>query len=962
MLISDSFTGAELWRSDGTVAGTWLVTELGPDRNGSATDLRAWNGALYFIGHTEATGTELWRSDGTAAGTHMVKDLCPGTCSGAHGEGQLAVAGQWLVFASDGRLARSDGTEAGTIVISTFPGGSVLDLTTVGGHAYFFGSTPTQGAELYRTDGTSAGTVLVRDINPGIPNSSPRDLTAVDLPSAGPALLFTAETPTQGRELWIARGGTAQLLLDAAPGPSSSTFYEIAPAAGRAYLMIFTAALGAEIWTTDGTPGGTFPLTEAVSPGPGSTAYSLVGVLGGHFYFNGSTPSAGAELWRTDGSVAGTTQVLDIVPGAGSSPWESVRRFGNLLVGLSGSVSDQELWGTDGTAAGTSRIVDLNPSGSSSARPIGEVQGRLLFALTAPFAQQGLWSTDGTAPGSQLLVPFVVPTTGHSNPISVDPVPGTRRVVFFATTPATGQEIWSSDGSPAGTFLLRDAVPGSGSGAGGWTLGFGNRVYYPGSNGLWATDGTVAGTALAIPLSGTVSTPVAALGAFFFVRNGALWRSDGTAAGTTQISTGVAVGSHPLVVGEGFVWFLGSTAATGSEIWRSDGTANGTALYAETIAGPDSAFPLSMVPLPGRVVFTAVGQTSGRELWQSNGATAAMLVDIVPGVTESNILELTRSGDFAYFSAGREDVELWRTDGTPAGTQRLDLYPGSTGSYPDHLTDLNGMLVFAALHPTYGRELWRSNGHMSGTSVIADIGPGVRSSLPREEPLQGFPNTRSWFTVLPGGAQVVFPASGPAGGMELWRSDGTATGTALHAELWTGHRGSLPEVIQPSSFPRRYEPARYGAGRLWFSANDGVHGIELWSMPAFSSSVAVGTGCAGNGVVPQLRSTTPPAVGNAAHALALDRALPNSTALLFLSLQTTATPLQGGCWQYLQNPLFFAAANTAQGTASWTWPIPADPWLVGQCAFAQAAVVDPNGPHLGQFVLTPVVEIPISVR
>src|SRR5262245_43614118 len=75
-------TGCELWRSNGTAAGTVLVKDIYPGPNGSSplseSNSALLNGVRYFIATDPVHGRELWKSDGTAAGTVMVKDIVPG--------------------------------------------------------------------------------------------------------------------------------------------------------------------------------------------------------------------------------------------------------------------------------------------------------------------------------------------------------------------------------------------------------------------------------------------------------------------------------------------------------------------------------------------------------------------------------------------------------------------------------------------------------------------------------------------------------------------------------------------------------------------------------------------------------------------------------------------------------------------------------------------------------------------
>jgi ELWxxDGT repeat protein len=123
--------GAGLWRTDGTVEGTELLT-------GGHGVWQYWMssalGVVYFWGAEPIPGTsdwtngERWRTDGTVAGTHMLADLCPGSCSSwSAGEPPMALEPEGRLFFAAQRdganwLWTSDGTEAGTIPLQDFRG------------------------------------------------------------------------------------------------------------------------------------------------------------------------------------------------------------------------------------------------------------------------------------------------------------------------------------------------------------------------------------------------------------------------------------------------------------------------------------------------------------------------------------------------------------------------------------------------------------------------------------------------------------------------------------------------------------------------------------------------------------------------------------------------------------------------------------------------------------------------
>ncbi|GBE72833.1 hypothetical protein myaer87_00600 [Microcystis aeruginosa NIES-87] len=159
---------------------------------------------------------------------------------------------------------------------------------------------------------------------------------------------------------------------------------------------------------------------------------------------------------------------------------------------------------------------------------------------------------------------------------------------------------------------------------------------------------------------------------------------------------------------------------------------------------------------------------------------------------------------------------MWKSDGTAAGTVLVkNIHPGSGGSFPGGLTAVGNTLYFTANDSVNGYELWKSNGTSAGTVLVADIRPGVPSSGPRN--LRVADNT------------LYFTADDGVNGRELWKSDGTAAGTVLVANIRSGASGSIS-----SSDPFNLTVV---GNTLYFSANDGVNGYELWK----SDGTAAGT-------------------------------------------------------------------------------------------------------------------------
>src|SRR5205085_1581848 len=183
-----SDTGTEWFRTDGTAPGTTLLADIVPGTGSSfreeggiftkqMTTAAVVGDTLFFAAFTPATGTELWKSDGTEAGTVLVKDIYPGQQPGI--PEWLTAVGDTLYFAAEDsnlnrQLWKSDGTAQGTQPLTSFPSGQgsslVYPIAPLNGKLLFAADAPdandTRGLELWSSDGTAAGTTLLKNINP----------------------------------------------------------------------------------------------------------------------------------------------------------------------------------------------------------------------------------------------------------------------------------------------------------------------------------------------------------------------------------------------------------------------------------------------------------------------------------------------------------------------------------------------------------------------------------------------------------------------------------------------------------------------------------------------------------------------------------------------------------------------------------------------------------------------------
>ncbi|MHC2333869.1 hypothetical protein [Bradyrhizobium sp. USDA 4454] len=331
-----------------------------------------------------------------------------------------------------------------------------------------------------------------------------------------------------------------------------------------------------------------------------------------------------------------------------------------------------------------------------------------------------------------------------------------------------------------------------------------------------------------------------------YVYHNFLMKTDGTTAGTTQVEVSQ---NRSSVYGIQLFGAYGNeaifTPAEGDtyadNLWISDGTVAGTGPVRPPAA--TSSAPSGATVLNGKIIYEALGI-----LWSSDGTAAGTtsLATLYGNYGRRLISDSVIIGNVEYFIATYEAIDtlgnptgvynaaLWKTDGTAAGTVEVQFLSSNTnkrshlGSVSSNIAGNPAEALFWYDTSTFGNapELWETDG--TTTARLMAFAAGA---------------TRSGSDFTQVGSLAYFTIDDGTHGVELWKTlssnslvSGGSPRTALVADIASGSTSSNPANLTASN------------GWLFFTANDGTHGVELWKTNGLTTTLVsdIGPGSAGS--------------------------------------------------------------------------------------------------------------------
>lgn len=780
---------APVWTTDGTQAGTMLLSP------GSESPYdNAFDGSINVGDHMLFSDSQgmAWSTDGTPVGTEPLGfpfpfQIFPG------GDRRLPTLGSHAYFLAGRQVVGTDGTVAGTSILTEFHDGSLDGLIATADRLYFVRYTQ-HAQELWMSDGSPGGTRRVRRFGPAFGG------TRIEPPMSLLHGVVFLECQIAATLCHLSREG-----VTGSPGSSRLTPDRLVQGAfvlhGRAKNLVFADGDG-QIWGTDGTPQGTSVLRRCTGrcrardfgpfPIKRSGGRSLFTILD-------NTGYAAQQVWVTDGTKAGT-RPLDA--GCARKPG-----CGTRFVAVNGDVALLELTETDPPQRRVARL-DI-----PSVRSVASLGLGVALADGDGFLVAGDRLTRLAADGT-VVASLSFP--GHRNG---DAIPRSLialgdRLVFTACG-GERQRIYWTDGAPGSIVPLTDGttsclgydklVP---------PVSFGGAVFFDTQTSVVRID--AAGHALSILNENAAPVPIGDTLALLAPRFECSEDSDGCHSGRSLTTVFVSPdGSGPpnavatLPISPYYDRLVSGDRLLITDRATTEGLFAFRPSQADAGLEPIHCQPNGDVCPQGKLA--RLGDTVfllAEGLWRIEGNAATHIAPPAGAAEFSHSSGLVESGGALYFFAQPQDQErmwLYRSDGSEAGTvtlapienlyERIDFQPLS----------FNGKLYFTVATEELGEEIWVSDGTAAGTHPFLDLRQGAESSHP--------------LLLSVAAGRLFFSANDGEHGIELWSTDGTAEHTAMVADIAPGPLSSLPG-----------RPVLAGT-TLYFAAEDGATGNELWALP-----------------------------------------------------------------------------------------------------------------------------------
>lgn len=686
-----------------------LLRNINISESDIQNSLMSFGNKVIFSGYTDSTGYEPWVSDGTEAGTFLLKDIFVGKTSGFTDSYKVVFDSSIFFMATTNSgtgLWKTDGTSAGTVKVEGLRTDIYYDrlphICLFKGNIYVnaIADNSTFGSELYRVNPYNLSITLVKDINPGFAHTAMSSFTAFEN-----EFYFFVYTPELGYELWRS-DGTANgtyVIKDIAPGRGSSvSIYN--PKITRCNNIVFFAAdstssgnsNNALLWRTDGTLRGTYKVEKQI----GNTLQNFprpddYTVFGNKLYFTTKSSSGYKALWCYFTETNNMTLISQNI-----HPFNPLVKTGNKLLFFKESgglfevnTVNNSIKTRHSTLNAVNESVNLKYPYVDNA-----VSGDAFYFNAKNNNTNGfeLWKTDSISTRMVFNVAKGKKSKDlhSSNCRDINVV--NSNIFFIADDGINGRELWvSNENNINETHIVKNIKNNK-------TKSSAPNNFKASNNQLYFTASTLEKNDQSDPIFNDVYRYDSVKDSLFL-----LFESD-------EISKS----PNLVTIFKDRLFFSGSDSFRNTYYEKPNKT--GFDIFPISLT---SGYPHAVVN--NELLFSANTHSSATDrLYKINKQGTLELVSTKP----TSIWSMAELNNILYFRAQyqlspQNGIELWRSDGTDAGTFMLkDIRVGyDSGLNRGSLFKAGNYIYFGASNSSDGTELWRTDGTLEGTIKVYSL-------------------------------------------------------------------------------------------------------------------------------------------------------------------------------------------------------------------------------------------------
>ena len=764
---NDGIHGTELWRSNGMANGTTIVKDI---NNGAASsnpsNITRFNGKIYFTAYSAENGYELYQSDGTEQGTFSFKNFTSENSSG-YISSLIAFKGNLYFTVNGSQLWKTDGTEETTVLVKDLvlsdTASQIATLTVANNYLFFTAYSHVNGYELWRSNGTAQGTFNLTNF--GFEGYySPSNLT-----SFNNQLYFSASGNAYENYLWISDGSKA-----GTKPVENNNYIRILNRGSFNYMQnqpfattkngIFFMGYGYDgqyrlcKYNPSYSDGAKVVKTGDEILFNGIYTEDLRSMNNNIYFFTNDYTINIWSLWKLNGNDSNSKNIK--TASGNVSSYNSFYAFdSSLYFSVYSSGTGYEPWVCDGTTKGTKLVYDINKAGGSYPNYFTLCNGKVFFSAYNNVTGRELWVSNSVA-DSATEIKNVNTTSTDGTYINYPVKLNNKTLLFVASTPELGAELWKSNGDMTATTLIKDIIPGEGSSAPHIYEAKNGKAYFSAydpatdAESVFVTDGTSDGTKrLAVVNSYIYGIHAADNGTVFYQASSGslysqqeLWRTDSTGL-NYRIGSGI---NSDFNVAGNLCFFSFNLNSSG--VWRSDGTVNGTFM----IMGLDYyTYPSGFTPLNNKMIFRT---SYGAYVSDGTSKGTFKLGSVNPFLNYGSAVIDNKLYFEGFDYSNYPGYKIYYTDGTDTGTKPIQNTNPYFSSYNLNLMAVGNKLFFMNSDDSHGTELWKYVATAKKAALVKDINPGSNSSY-----LNDFASTNKYLYFLDSGF--------------VWQSDGTDEGT-----------------------------------------------------------------------------------------------------------------------------------------------------------------------------------------